>query len=142
MSHADTSFASVYPTIFPWLPRISASSGSGAVNLESTRMPIACPGTTHTRAVLGVAKAGAHLVGAAASPHFGRVDRQQRLGRLGMAAGQRRRQFLQRDRLGVRPPDQVANRVIGDGPRRFPFKDGCGDRGSKSNLSQAHEIVL
>src|SRR5215470_1692840 len=35
ISHADTSLASVYPRIFPPLPRISANSGSGAVNLES-----------------------------------------------------------------------------------------------------------
>jgi hypothetical protein len=29
MSHAETSLASMYPRILPWLPKSSANSGSG-----------------------------------------------------------------------------------------------------------------
>src|SRR5476649_2114423 len=39
MSHAETSLANVNPAMRPPLPSTTASSGSGAVNRESTRIP-------------------------------------------------------------------------------------------------------
>ncbi len=92
--------------------------------------------------MLGVAEAGAHLVGAAAGPHFGGVDRQDRLERLGVAAGQRAGQLVQGSRFGFRTADQLAHGVIGDRPRRIAFEDGGRGCVSESNLSQMHEIVL
>src|SRR6266849_4754660 len=69
-----------------------------------------------TRAVLGVAEAGAHLIGAAAGPNLSRMNWRQRLGGLVVTARHTRCQFRQRNRFSFRSPDQVEYRVIGNRP--------------------------
>ena len=90
------------------------------------------------RAVLGVAKAGAGFVGAAAGPDFHRMNGDERRGVPAVTASERCRQLRQSDRFRFRAADQFEHRMRGNGAGNIAFEN-CGHRPAVLfDLSESH----
>ena len=88
---------------------------------------------------LVVAERGARLVGAAAAPHFRRVDGQERRAIVRLPAGKLCRQFGQRLALRFGAANQIERGVRRDGPGPPPFKNGGNHRPFRFNLTELHK---
>ena len=88
--------------------------------------------------MLGVAKAGAGFVGAAAGPDFHRINRDERRGGLAVTASKCGRQRRKSDRFRFRVTDQFEQRMGGNGAGDIALED-CGHGAAVVfDLSESH----